>query len=49
MPDSPSTALPTGLAAPKELLAVLLNISQTGIMRRRPVYDARSTEIIDLA
>jgi len=49
MPDIPAPKLPADLPASQELLEVLLDISQTGIMALRPVYDASGATIIDLA
>jgi PAS domain S-box-containing protein len=48
MPDSLVPALPPDLPASEDLLRVLLNISPTGIMVMRPVYDASGATIIDL-
>jgi PAS domain S-box-containing protein len=49
MPDSLSPSLPPDLPVSEELLRVLLNISQTGIMVLRPMYDTSNTTIIDLS
>ncbi|MBO2009769.1 PAS domain-containing protein [Hymenobacter negativus] len=49
MPDLTPSALPADLPASQELLEVVLNISQTGIMVLRPVYDASGTTIVDMA
>jgi PAS domain S-box-containing protein len=48
MPDTPTPALPADLPASPELLEVLLDIVQTGIMALRPVYDASGSTIVDL-
>jgi hypothetical protein len=49
MSDSISMALPDDAAHPTALLAVLLNVSLTGVMLLRPLYDASGEHIIDLA
>jgi PAS domain S-box-containing protein len=49
MPDSIPPALPADLPVSQELLAVLFDIVQTGLLVLRPVYDAAGTTIIDLA
>ncbi|WP_046245863.1 PAS domain-containing protein [Hymenobacter terrenus] len=49
MPDSSAPAFTADVPASEELLHVLLNVSLTGIMILRPVYDAGGTDIIDLA
>ncbi|MBF9222772.1 PAS domain-containing protein [Hymenobacter ruricola] len=49
MPDLPLPALPPDLPAAEDLLRVLLDISQSGLMLMRPVYDTAGTTIVDLA
>lgn len=49
MSDLSAPLLPADLPASEELLRVLLNISQTGLMALRPLYNAAGTTIIDLA
>lgn len=49
MPDTPRPTLPADLPAAEDLLRVVLDTSQNGIMLLRPVYDAAGTTIIDLA
>jgi PAS domain S-box-containing protein len=48
MPDFPAAAPPADLPHPEELLRVLLDISQSGVLLLRPVYDADGTTIVDL-
>ncbi|MDO7846533.1 PAS domain-containing protein [Hymenobacter sp. M29] len=47
MPDSQPSALPPDLPASEDLLRVLLDISQSGVMLMRPVYDAAGTAVAD--
>ncbi|HEX8327206.1 MAG TPA: PAS domain-containing protein [Hymenobacter sp.] len=47
MLDFPAPALPTDLPASAEMVEVLLNISLSGMMALRPVYDAEGATIVD--
>ena len=49
MPDSSRPPLPAGLLSSQDLLQVVLNTSQNGIMLLRPLYDAAGTSLVDLA
>ncbi|GAB3855691.1 hypothetical protein GCM10028822_26940 [Hymenobacter terrigena] len=49
MPDSAAPALPADLPYSQDLLQVVLNTSQTGIMLMRPIYDAPGATIVDMA
>ncbi|MBJ6110764.1 PAS domain-containing protein [Hymenobacter sp. BT523] len=50
MPDLPPSALPPGLPPAEDLLRVLLDISTSGVLLLRPLYDAAgSGTIVDLA
>ncbi|WP_324673917.1 PAS domain-containing sensor histidine kinase [Hymenobacter sp. GOD-10R] len=49
MPDAPVPVLPDDDLASAGLAEVLLNVSLTGTMLLRPLYDAQRKEIIDLA
>lgn len=49
MPADSLPTLPAGLPTAEALLRVVLSTSQTGIMLLRPVYDAATTAIVDLA